>query len=225
VKLAFLGAPGSGKGTYASRLAPTLEIPHISSGDILRNALANKTPLGLEAQKYMNEGVKTPDHIVMGLVTERLTQPDCEKGFIFDCPYDDGQAKAVDTDERTKIDLALNVEIPEEVVIRRLSSRRICKACGAIYNVLTLPPKVEDVCDKCNGELYQREDDKEEAVKTRLEVYKNRAGPMIEYYKQTGKLRNVEWKKEDVPEGMIDVPVQTMLDKILSILKTEGLRE
>lgn len=210
MKLVFLGPPGSGKGTYAQRLGPILKIPHIATGDILREAFARKTPEGIVADKYMTKGAPVSNEIMIKIIKDRLLQPDCKNGFIFDSPYNVEQAKEID--KIAKINTAINLVVPENVIIQRLSTRRICKECEAIYNLRTLKPKVEGKCDKCGGELYQRKDDTPEAIKERLKVYEKRAGPLIDYYRKKGILINIECNQVDIPPAI-------MVEKILKLLR------
>ncbi len=217
MKLVFLGPPGSGKGTYASRLAKKLDIQHISTGDMLRGAIVEGTELGKQANEYMSQGKPVPNELVTGIIIEKLSN--IEGGFIFDCPYNVDQAKATEEVEKIKSDAVININIPEEIIIRRLSGRRICGKCKAIYNVNTLKPKEEGICDSCGEGLTHRDDDKEEAVKVRLDEYKKRAGLMLEYYRELGKLQDITWDKSDIPEGEKDVPIETMLNKIMGILE------
>src|SRR4030042_4406982 len=169
MKLVFLGPPGSGKGTYASRISTILGWPQISTGDLLRGVIKGGTSLGKEAEKFYNEGKLVPDEIVLNLLKERLSKPDCRNGFILDgFPRSIEQARKLEG--ITKVDLVVNLAISEEGIILRLSTRRVCRKCGAIYNIRNVKPKVEGVCDKCGGELYQRDDDKTETIRKRLKV-------------------------------------------------------
>ncbi|UCG95058.1 MAG: nucleoside monophosphate kinase [archaeon] len=208
--IVFLGPPGSGKGTYASRIAPKLGIPHIATGDIFRRAIAKETPMGLKAKKYYNSGKMVPDEISTGVVIERITQPDCKNGFILDAPYDVQQAREID--KRVKIDVAVNLDLSEEGVIHRLSKRVVCRKCANIYNLRNVRPKVDGVCDKCGGELYEREDDKPEAIRKRLRVYEERADPLLDYYRKKGILINIVTKDPDLPP-------QVTIEKIEKALK------
>lgn len=217
MRLVFLGPPGSGKGTYASRVAPKLGIPHIGTGDIIRKAIAEKTPVGIEAEKYYNEGKPIPNEISTKAIIERISQPDCKDGFVLDSPYNREQAEAID--KIAKIDIAINLSVSEDIIIERLSTRRVCKKCGAIYNIRTLKPKVDGICDKCGGELYQREDDKPETIKKRFEEYEKRVGPLIDYYKNRGILVEIGFTKNEIPEGYIDMPLEIMLSKIMEAIK------
>ena len=178
-KLVFLGPPGSGKGTYASRVMAKAGIPQISTGDLLRNAVSEGTPLGKEAESYIKSGNLVPDSVVIGLVDERLKGDDCQKGFILDgFPRTIEQAKALNG--IADIEMVVNLVVPEEIIVTRLSSRISCKACGEVYNIRTLPPKEEGKCDKCGSELYQRKDDTPEVIRERFEVYAKQTAPLIE---------------------------------------------
>ncbi len=196
MRLVFLGAPGAGKGTQAKRLVEKYGIPQISTGDLLRAAVAAGTPLGKEAKSYMDRGELVPDSVVLGMVKERLSQDDCKKGFILDgFPRNVTQAEALDkmlAEMSMPLDLALNLDVPFEDLMKRLTGRRTCKACGQMYNVYYNPPKAEGKCDKCGGELFQRDDDKEETIRKRLEVYKAQTEPLIDYYSKKGILKSVE---------------------------------
>ena len=214
----FLGGPGSGKGTYSTRVAKKLKIPHISTGDIFRENIKSHTELGKKVEKIVKEGELVPDEIVDEVIKKRIKQEDCKEGFVLDgYPRTIEQAKTLD--EYKKIDKVLNIDVPEEVSIRRITTRRVCKNCGAIYNTLTFKPRQEGICDKCGGKLYQRADDTEEAVKRRLKEYKERTEPLINYYKKKGILRTVKYDESLIPKGEIDIPVEAMLQKVLNILK------
>lgn len=215
MRLVFLGAPGAGKGTQAKKLVEKYGIPQISTGDLLRAAVAEGTPLGKEAKAYMDRGELVPDNIVLGMVKERISQDDCKKGFILDgFPRNVAQAEALDkmlSEMGIPLDLALNLEVPFDDLMKRLTGRRTCKVCGQMYNIYYSPPKVEGKCDKCGGELFQRDDDKEETIKKRLEVYKAQTEPLIEYYSKKGILKTVSGT------GSIDEifsSITSILDKI-----------
>ncbi len=192
----FLGMPGAGKGTQAKIISKKYGIPHISTGDILREAVANKTKLGLRAKKYMDEGALVPDELVVSLVEERLKQPDCEKGFILDgFPRNVEQAKVLE--EMLKkigkdLDAVFFFSLKEDVVVKRLTARRVCSKCGAVYNMIYNPPKVEGVCDLCGGKLIIRDDDKEEVVRNRLKTYNRDTAPLITYYMNKGLLHTID---------------------------------
>lgn len=196
MRIVLLGAPGAGKGTQAKMLIEKYRIPQISTGDILRKAVADGTPLGKEAKAIMERGELVPDKIVLGLVEERLKQDDCKNGFILDgFPRNTAQAEALDkllNDLNMPLDSALSVDVPKEDLMKRLTGRRTCKNCQQMYNIYYSPPKKEGVCDKCGGELFQRDDDKEETIKKRLDVYEAQTAPLIDYYKKKGILKTVE---------------------------------
>jgi len=196
MRLVLLGAPGAGKGTQAKKLIEKYGIPQISTGDILRKAVADGTPLGKEAKSYMDKGELVPDSVVIGLVRERLGQDDCKKGYILDgFPRNTTQAEELDKllDELDMpLDIALSVDVPFDDLMKRLTGRRTCRNCQQMYNIYFSPPKKDGVCDKCGGELYQREDDREETIRNRLEVYQRSTAPLIDYYKAKGILRSVD---------------------------------
>lgn len=196
MNIILLGPPGAGKGTQASRLIQKYGIPQISTGDMLRAALKAGTPLGLEAKKYMDQGTLVPDSVVIGLVKERIQQPDCAKGYMLDgFPRNVSQAEALDAmlqDLKMKIDHVVSIEVPSSELLARLTGRRTCRACGAGFHIKFDPPKKDGVCDKCNGELYQRDDDNEATVSSRLQVYEGQTKPLIEYYVKQGKLRPID---------------------------------
>lgn len=195
MKIVLLGAPGAGKGTQAKKLIEKYGIPQISTGDLLRAAVAAGTPLGKEAKSYMDKGELVPDSVVLGMVEERLKQDDCKKGYILDgFPRNTAQAEALDkmlVSLNMPLDAALSVDVPFEDLMKRLTGRRTCKSCGQMYNVYFSPPKKEGICDKCGGELFQRDDDKEETIKRRLDVYDTQTAPLIDYYKKKGILKSV----------------------------------
>jgi adenylate kinase len=195
MRLVLLGAPGAGKGTQAKKLVEKYGIPQISTGDLLRAAVAAGTPLGKEAKSYMDKGELVPDSVVLGMVEERLKQDDCKKGFILDgFPRNTKQAEALDNMLNSlgmPLTAALSVDVPFDELMKRLTGRRTCKACGQMYNIYFNPPKKEGTCDKCGGELFQRDDDKEETIRKRLEVYNAQTAPLIEYYNKKGILKSV----------------------------------
>lgn len=196
MRLVLLGAPGAGKGTQAKKLIDKYGIPQISTGDILRQAVAEGTPLGKEAKSYMDKGELVPDKVVLGLVEERLKQDDCKKGYILDgFPRNTAQAEALDIilgDISMPLTAAISVDVPKEDLMKRLTGRRTCRNCGQMYNVYFSPPKKEGACDKCGGELYQRDDDKEETIRRRLDVYEAQTAPLIDYYGKKGILHAVQ---------------------------------
>ena len=188
MRLVFLGAPGVGKGTQAEMVAAKLAIPKISTGDLLRTGVAQKTPLGLEAQQYMTRGELVPDNVVIGLVAEKISSPECEKGFILDgFPRTILQADALSgilQNQEVSLDRVVYFVIPREEVVKRLSGRRSCSACSAVYHVDYVPPKQEGRCDECGAALVQRSDDKRETVESRLVVYEEQTAPLIDYYQE-----------------------------------------
>ena len=199
MKLILLGAPGAGKGTQAELLSAKLGIPTISTGNILRAAIKDGTPTGLEAKRYMDEGKLVPDSVIIGIVADRLGQPDCEKGFILDgVPRTIGQAEALDK-AGVGFDKVLSIEISDGEIEERMSGRRVCQSCGAPYHVKAKPPKAEGVCDSCGGQLVQREDDRAETVRKRLEVYHAETEPLKGFYEGKGIL--VPVANQDTIEG------------------------
>ena len=187
----FLGPPGAGKGSLAVKVAEDYKIPHISTGDIFRANIKAQTTLGVKVKAIIDSGSLVSDELTFELVKDRLAQDDCKNGYILDgFPRTIPQAEMLDG---LVADLkVVNFNIADEIVIRRLSTRRVCKACGANFNVLTLPPKVEGVCDKCGGELYQRDDDKQESILHRMDVYREQTEPLINYYKGKGKITDLD---------------------------------
>ena len=195
MRIVLLGAPGAGKGTQAKKLIEKYGMPQISTGDLLRAAVAAGTALGKEAKSYMDKGELVPDSVVLGMVGERLKQDDCKKGYILDgFPRNTAQAEALDkmlAALNMSLTAALSVDVPLEDLMKRLTGRRTCKACGQMYNVYFKAPAKEGVCDKCSGELFQRDDDKEATIKKRLEVYTAQTEPLIGYYKNKGIVKSV----------------------------------
>ncbi len=192
----LLGAPGSGKGTQAKKLSASFSIPQISTGDILREAVKNGTEMGRQAKAFMDQGGLVPDEVVIGIVRDRLKAPDCEKGFILDgFPRTIPQAEALDRVVKElgkEISSVLSLDVDEEEILERLSGRRTCAGCGAMYHVRFNPPKEGQRCDKCGNALLQRDDDKEETIRARLGNYKKSTEPLIDYYRGSGKIRSVK---------------------------------
>jgi len=213
MRIVLLGAPGAGKGTQAKKLIEKYGIPQISTGDLLRAAVAAGTPLGKEAKSYMDKGELVPDSVVLGMAEERLKQDDCKKGYILDgFPRNTVQAEALDkmlASLNMSLTAAVSVDVPFEDLMKRLTGRRTCKSCGQMYNVYFSAPKKEGACDKCGGELFQRDDDKEATIKKRLEVYTAQTEPLIGYYKNKGILKSV------AGTGSID----EMFNKVVAILE------
>jgi len=192
----LLGPPGSGKGTQAHNMVERYHIPQISTGDILRAAVKERTSLGVEAKGYMDQGKLVPDEVVVGIVRNRFKASDCNGGFILDgFPRTVPQAEALDStlgEMKRGIDHCVSIEVDGNELISRLTGRRTCRSCGAMYHLTFGPPKKEGVCDTCGGELYQRDDDQEETIRARLQVYTEQAAPLIEYYREKGLLRAID---------------------------------
>ena len=187
----FLGPQGSGKGTVIGKIKDKYQVPHISTGDMFREALKLGTEFGKKAHEYMNRGELVPDDVTCGMVKERIARDDCVNGYMLDgFPRNLKQAEALT--DITKIDTAILIDVPEEVSLERLSGRRQCRNCGTIFHLKFVPPQVEGVCDKCGGELYQRDDDKPAAIKERLAIYRRETMPIAEYYQKAGVLVTVE---------------------------------
>mgnify|MGYP000027826825 CR=1 FL=1 len=208
----LIGAPGAGKGTQATVLSGMLGIPHVSSGDLFRDNLKRETPLGLQAKSYMEKGELVPDDVTVAMVRDRLSQADCnDRGAILDgFPRTVEQARALDevlAQDGKKIDTVIYFQVSEAALVERLTGRRICRNCQAVYHTLFNPPKVEGVCDVCGGELYQRADDQPETVKNRLQVYFEQTLPLIDFYKQKGLLHTVDGQQdiEAVRAALLDV--------------------
>lgn len=192
MKLIMLGAPGAGKGTQAAIFSERLGIPTISTGNILRAAVKNGTPVGLQAKSYMDAGKLVPDEVIIGIIAERLGEDDCRKGYILDgVPRTIAQAEALEA-AGIRFDCVLDIEVDDQEIQRRMSGRRACTACGATYHVEAAPPKVEGVCDACGGTLVQRDDDKPETVQDRLRVYHAQTEPLKDFYAQRGVLKVVD---------------------------------
>jgi adenylate kinase len=215
MQIIMLGMPGAGKGTQAERITREFGIPHISTGDMFRKAIANQTPLGLEVKAYLDSGRLVPDDLTIRVVRERLAEADAAEGFLLDgFPRTLPQAEALDEmlqEIGKPLDVALYIHVPQEVLLARLTGRRVCRACGATYHVVFQPPAREGVCDHCGGELYQRSDDTEEAVRTRLEQYAQTA-PLVEYYRERGLLRQVDGEQ----------PIETVWSEVRRILLSIG---
>ena len=196
MKIIMLGAPGAGKGTQAKMIAEKCGIPHISTGDIFRANIKNGTELGKKAKEYMDQGLLVPDELTVKILLDRVAQDDCKNGYVLDgFPRTIPQAEVLDkalTELGDKIDYAINVDVPDENIIRRMSGRRACVTCGATYHVVHIPPKKEGICDTCGSELILRDDDKPETVKNRLDVYHKQTQPLIDFYTAKGVLKSVD---------------------------------
>ena len=212
MKIIMLGAPGAGKGTQAKLIAEIYGVPHISTGDIFRANIKNGTELGKEAKEYMDKGLLVPDELTVRLLLDRVAQDDCKNGYVLDgFPRTIPQAEVLDK-ELTKlgdsVDFAVDVDVPDENIIRRMSGRRACLNCGATYHIVNIPPKKEGICDVCGSELVLRDDDQPETVKNRLKVYHEQTQPLIEYYTGKGVLRTVDGT----------LPMEEVFDAIVKIL-------
>lgn len=196
MKIIMLGAPGAGKGTQAKMIADKYQIPHISTGDIFRANIKNGTELGKEAKKYMDQGLLVPDELTVKILLDRVAQDDCKNGYVLDgFPRTIPQAEVLEealTKLGDKIDYAINVEVPDENIVKRMGGRRACVNCGATYHIEHVPPKKEGICDNCGSELILRDDDKPETVKNRLSVYHKQTQPLIDFYNGKGVLRTVD---------------------------------
>ena len=196
MNLILIGPPGAGKGTQAQRIVERYPIPQISTGDILRTAVKEGTPLGMKAKQFMDQGQLVPDQIVIGIIEERLRAKDCDSGFILDgFPRTIPQAEALQPilmKMEKKIDHVINIEVDSEELVRRLTGRRTCKNCGAMFHLLFQPSKKEGICDRCGAALYQRADDKEETIRTRLKEYEKQTAPLIQYYRDKKTLRSIQ---------------------------------
>lgn len=215
MKIVMLGAPGAGKGTQAKRIAAKFSIPHISTGDIFRANIKNNTPLGAKAKSYMDKGELVPDELVIELIMDRFAQDDCVNGYVLDgFPRTIPQAEELDKALKSvndNLDYAIDVEVPDDNIINRMSGRRACVNCGATYHIVHNPPKVENVCDTCNGELILRDDDKPETVKNRLDVYHSQTEPLLKYYTEKGILYTVDGTQD----------MDTVFDSICKIVGNE----
>jgi len=207
MNIILLGPPGAGKGTQAKKIQEYYSLPHISTGDILRENINNNTGLGIKAKSYMSRGELVPDELLITLIKDRLSKKDCNEGFMLDgYPRTIPQADALQmilTESGKKIDVVLNISVDDDELIRRLSGRRMCK-CGASYHILFNSPKSKEICNACNGKLYQRDDDKPEAIRNRLNVYKKQTQPLIDYYNKKKILRTIDGSKE-IPQIFEDI--------------------
>jgi adenylate kinase len=211
----LLGPPGAGKGTYSQRLIEKFKVPQISTGDILRDSVKKRTELGKKAKEYMDKGLLVPDELIIEIVEDRIKADDCKNGFLLDgFPRTVEQANALEfllNKNKLKLDAVINIIVKNDVLFKRLTGRRLCKNCGANYNIYTLPPQKEGICDKCGGELYQRDDDKPETIEKRLVVYEKQTKPLIDYYKKKNLLKEIE-----ASEGTIDEIVKKIEDALLT---------
>ena len=211
MNIILMGLPGAGKGTQASEIVKKFPIPHISTGDMFRKAIKDETDLGKEAKSYMDRGELVPDEVTVGIVKERISEDDAKKGFLLDgFPRTIEQAEALNnimSELDRNIDAVINIEVPEEELMNRLTGRRICEKCGTTYHLVFNPPKVEGICDIDGGKLYQREDDNPETVSNRLSVNVKQSKPILEYYNNKGVLKNIDGSKDidEVTNDVIDI--------------------
>lgn len=200
MNLVLMGLPGAGKGTQAERIVEKYDIPHISTGDMFRAAIKDGTELGLQAKSFMDKGELVPDEVTIGIVRERLSKEDCKKGFLLDgFPRTVAQAEALENilgDLDRRIHYVINIEVDKDILMERLTGRRICKNCGATYHLVFNPPAEEGKCDRCGGELYQRADDNEETVQNRLDVNLKQTQPLLDFYKEKGYVRNIDGQQD-----------------------------
>lgn len=200
MRLILLGPPGAGKGTQAERIASKYDIPHISTGDIFRANIKNKTELGIKAKQYIDNGELVPDSLVVSIVEDRIMQDDTKNGFLLDgFPRTEAQALALDEvlkKNDISLDAVICINVDSEILVSRITGRRICKECGATFHVTFNPPKKTDICDLCNGELYQRSDDNEETVQNRIDVYNKQTAPLIEYYTKKDLIKSIDGEQE-----------------------------
>ncbi|CAM3851583.1 adenylate kinase [Aeromicrobium ponti] len=210
MNLVLMGLPGAGKGTQAEKIVQKYGIPHISTGDMFRAAIKGETELGLKAKSFMDKGELVPDEVTIGIVRERLSKDDCEKGFLLDgFPRTVAQADALEdilSDLNKKIDYVINIDVDQSILMERLTGRRICKDCGATYHLVFNPPAKDGVCDRCGGELYQRVDDNEATVQNRLDVNIKQTKPLLDFYETKGYLRNIDGQ-QDINKVFSDLDV------------------
>lgn len=213
MKIIMLGAPGAGKGTQAQMIADKYKVPHISTGDIFRANIKNGTELGMEAKKYMDQGLLVPDELTVKILLDRVAKEDCQDGYVLDgFPRTIPQAEVLDkalNERGDAIDYAIDVDVPDENIVKRMLGRRACLSCGATYHMEHVPPQKEGVCDRCGKELVLRDDDREETVLNRLKVYHDQTQPLIQFYKEKGVLQTVDGTK----------PMQEVFDSITAILE------
>ncbi len=213
MKIIMLGAPGAGKGTQAQMIADKYKVPHISTGDIFRANIKNGTELGMEAKKYMDQGLLVPDELTVKILLDRVAKEDCKDGYVLDgFPRTIPQAEVLDkalAERGESIDYAVDVDVPDENIVKRMSGRRACLSCGATFHLEHVPPKEEGICDRCGKELVLRDDDKEETVLNRLKVYHDQTQPLIQFYKEKGVMQAVDGTKS----------MQEVFDAIVAILE------
>ena len=210
----LMGPPGAGKGTQAALIKEVYKIPHISTGDMFREAVEKQTELGLEAKKYMDSGQLVPDRVTIGIVADRLAEPDCQAGFLLDgFPRTAVQAEALDEVMKNigkAIEAAINIDVPKNILLERISGRVSCVSCKSVFNLKTLPDNKVEICDKCGGELVQRSDDRGDTVAKRLEVYENQTNPLLDYYKKQGILKSIDGNRDS---EVVFLEVKQILEK------------
>ena len=214
LKIVMFGPPGSGKGTYASRLSTKLNTPHISTGDLVRDEIKNQTEMGKRINDYSARGKLVPDSTICQLLQKRISQPDCTNGFILD-GFPRTIPQAQELEKICATDLVINLDVPDAVIIERLSTRLTCRNCRAIYNEKSLKPRAEGRCDKCEGQLYKREDDRPNIIQERLKVYTKETQPLLEYYNKKKQVRNITNKQADIPPEKI-------VEEIISIIQEKN---
>ncbi len=211
MNIVIFGPPGSGKGTYSSRLLQELKTPHISTGDLVRAEIRKSTAIGKEIEGYSRRGQLVPDSTIITLLKNRVSEPDCSKGFILD-GFPRTIPQANELDKFASVDVVINLDVPDDVIVERLSTRLTCRSCGEIYNRLFLKPKREGTCDKCGGELYTRDDDKPEVIQERLNTYREQTQPLLDFYRKQNLV-------EDVSNREAGVPPEQIVSKILDIIR------
>ena len=207
----MFGPPGSGKGTYASRLSGRLSIPHISTGDLVRDEIKNQTELGRRINDYSSRGLLVPDNVMCELLQNRISRPDCAGGFILD-GFPRTIPQALELEKTSVADVIINLQVPDTVIIERLASRLTCRSCGTIYNKQFLKPKIEGQCDKCGGKLYQREDDQPNVIQQRLQLYRKQTQPLLDYYLRRNRVRNIANQEAGVPP-------EKVVDEIINVIQ------
>ena len=207
----MFGPPGSGKGTYASRLSGRLSIPHISTGDLVRDEIKNQTELGRRINDYSSRGLLVPDNVMCEVLQNRISRPDCAGGFILD-GFPRTIPQALELEKTSVADVIINLQVPDTVIIERLASRLTCRSCGTIYNKQFLKPKIEGQCDKCGGKLYQREDDQPNVIQQRLQLYRKQTQPLLDYYLRRNRVRNIANQEAGVPP-------EKVVDEIINVIQ------